>query len=250
MPSYHIIIDLEMNPTSEILRGKCHGLKTETIEMGAIKIDASTNQVIDTFSCVICPQLNKRIEPQITKLTGITTREAKTGLFFEEALDAFITWVGHFPSRIYSWSHTDLAQLTKECAAKHIPFPQELCDWVDFQAEYPKYLGYSENRCLSLKDAAKLIGTSVSAGKAHRALYDAQITSCLVLFVLTEEYKTYKSRMCGILYSSEQPLSCSIGDACNGKLAALLARMKSAENKGEETYNDSRFAGTVPVYIR
>lgn len=46
---YHIIIDLEMNPTSELLRSKCHGLKSETIEVGAIKIDASTNQVVDTL---------------------------------------------------------------------------------------------------------------------------------------------------------------------------------------------------------
>lgn len=165
-------------------------------------------------------------------------------MLFEEALAIFVAWVGHFPSGFYRWSNTDLAQLTKECAAKHIPFPDELIDRVDFQAEYSKYLGYSEKQCLSLTDAAKLIGRSVSASKTHRALYDAQVASCLVLFVLTGEYKAYKSKLCNVLCFSEQPLTRSIRDAGGGKLAALL------ERKREGPYYDSKFVGSVPVYIR
>ena len=75
MPTYHIVLDLEMNPVSEFCCCTCNGLKTETIEIGAIKIDARTNQIVDEFSCVVRPQFNHRIEPQITRLTGISTSE-------------------------------------------------------------------------------------------------------------------------------------------------------------------------------
>ena len=43
MPTYHIVLDLEMNPVSEVCCYTSNGLKTETIEIGAIKIDANTN---------------------------------------------------------------------------------------------------------------------------------------------------------------------------------------------------------------
>ncbi len=228
MPNYHIVLDLEMNPVSDSCCCTSKELKTETIEIGAIKIDANTNQIVDDFSCVVRPQFNRRIEPQIRRLTGISTKEVKTADPFCTALSNFVDWIGQDKAQIYSWSLSDYTQLKKECFAKHVAFPAAFLDWVDFQAEYPKYLGYSHNRCFSLKDAANLIGTTVVPGCAHRALYDAQVTAKLVLFALTGEYKHYTSRINGVMgpYST---MTYSIGEACGSKLAALLARMNENE---------------------
>lgn len=249
MPTYHIVLDLEMNPVSEFCYCTCNGLKTETIEIGVIKINARTNQIVDEFSCVVRPQFNHRIEPQITRLTGISTSEVKSTNTFVAALSNFVDWIGHDTAQIYSWSPSDYSQLKKECFAKHIEFPDALLDWIDFQAEYPKYLGYSHNRCFSLKDAANLIGSTIIPSRAHRALYDAQVTAKLVLFALTEEYKHYASRISDIMDRTNSTMTYSIGDACGSKLAALLARMNANEEREVSQYG-REFVGTTPAFVR
>jgi inhibitor of KinA sporulation pathway (predicted exonuclease) len=231
MSVYHIVLDLEMNPVSALQLSACNGLKTETIEFGAIKIDASTNQIVDEYSCVVCPEFNHRIEPEITRLTGITSKEVRTAKSFHTALSDFISWIGCDNATIFSWSPSDYSQLRKECNAKHIAFPTELVNWVDFQAEYPKYLGYSLNKCFSLKEAAGMVGTTFISSRAHRALYDAQITAKLVLFALTGEYKHYTNRISNMIDSSPRVMTYSIGDTCGGKLTALLTRLNSSTER-------------------
>lgn len=248
MPAYHIVLDLEMNPVSALCCA-CNGLKTETIEIGAIKIDAATNRIVDEFTCVVRPQFNHRIEPNITRLTGITTREVRSAGTFCAALANFIDWIGLDDAKIYSWSPSDYFQLRQECRAKQIAFPEALSDWTDFQAEYPRYLGYSRNRCFSLKDAANLIGATMIPGCAHRALYDAQITAKLVLFALTEEYKHYTGKIQGHMAQSSSTMTYSIGDACGGKLAALLARLNDNEER-EAPRNGKVYIGSTAAFVR
>lgn len=232
MPTYYIVLDLEMNPTSRTLRCQCNDLKRETIEIGAVKIDAVTNTVVGEYTCVIRPQLNHQVEPYITKLTGITTKEVRNAPTFGQAFADFMAWVGDSPVGVYSWSDTDFMQLIDECEAKGIHFPDQFVDWTDFQKEYPKYLGYSEDRCFNLRDAAKLLGVRGKSGKAHRALYDAQVTAQLVLYAQTGEYEKYKGRIEVNVDRSRDTMTYSIGDACGGKLAALLARMRVEQERG------------------
>lgn len=246
MSAYHIVLDLEMNPVSVHNAGASHGLRAETIEIGAVKINAATNQIIAEFSCVVRPEFNNRIEPNITRLTGITTSEVRTAKNFSSALIDFSRWVGSDQVQIYSWSPSDYLQLYSECEAKHIAFPEALRNWIDFQAEYPKYLGYSQTRCLSLKDAARLIGTAVIPGRAHRALYDAQITAKLVLFALTGEYKHYTSSMAN---SGQRAMTYSIGEAYGSKLAALLARLNQSEER-EVCQHGTEYLRTAESAVR
>lgn len=248
MPAYHIVLDLEMNPVSGLCC-PCGGLKTETIEIGAIKIDADTNRIVDEFTCLVRPQFNHRIEPNITRLTGITTREVRTANTFCGALEDFIHWIGLDPAKIYSWSPSDYSQLRQECRAKQIEFPEVLSNWTDFQAEYPQYLGYSRNRCFSLKDAAYLIGTTMVPGRAHRALYDAQVTAKLVLFALTGEYKHYAGRVQDNMSQAGSTMTYSIGDACGGKLAALLDRLNDNEER-EAPRNGKVYIGSTAAFVR
>lgn len=249
MSAYHIVLDLEMNPVSELNSAVYQGLSNETIEIGAIKINATTNQIVDEYSCVVRPELNHRIEPKITRLTGITTSKVRSAKNFKAVLTDFVRWIGNDSVTIYSWSPSDLSQIKKECAAKHIVFPTELTNWVDFQAEYPKYLGYSTNKCLSLKDAAQLIGTTMSPSRSHRALYDAQITGKLVLFALTGEYEHYTSRINNVMDASRRTMTYSIGDACGNKLAALLARMNDNGEREVSKYG-AELTGTASAFVR
>lgn len=240
MQNYHIVLDLEMNPTE----GGHNGLQREIIEIGAVKIDAATNRVMDEFSCLVKPQFHHRIDPQITRLTGITTAEVSDAVGFCEAFSAFIRWVGDGAGNIYTWSPTDCVQLRQECRAKDFAFPEDLGQWVDYQAEYPRYLGYSGNRCFGLDIAAEMIGTYMDHRQAHRALYDAQITAKLVLFALTGEYLHYTSRL-----GKVSAMTYSIGDACGGKLALLLAKLHTHEER-EATCYGTHSIGTTGAFVR
>lgn len=236
MSHYHIVIDLEMNPTAEYLRSQCRGLKHEVIEIGAVKIEDGTNRIVSEFSCLVRPGFNRRVEPKITRLTGITTAEAFRGCEFSQAMERLAAWIGPDPAKIYSWSDTDYYQLSNECRAKGIPFPEAMADWTDYQAEYPKYLGYARSRCLSLKDAAGYIGVGFQGGRAHRALCDARVTASLVLFALTEEYKHCACRIRDENDKTRDTMTYSLADACGGKLTALLERLGREEKKEAAGY--------------
>lgn len=241
MSTYYIVIDLEMNPVDTALHA-CSGLYQETIEIGAVKVESGSNRIVSQFSRVIRPEYNSRIEPRITQLTGISTREVRHADTFHTVWCDFLQWIGTDPVRIYSWSNSDYLQLTQECAAKNIPFPAILADWVDFQAEYPDYLGYSNNQCLSLKKAARMIGITIVSRDAHRALYDAQITSQLVIFARSGAYRHYISSV----NQEKSTMTYSLADACGGKLSALLAKM----NEKEATYHADRCHYAVEAYVR
>lgn len=242
MRTYYIILDLEMNPVAANHPAALSGLYRETIEIGAVKIDAGTNRIVSEFSRLICPECNSRIEPVITRLTGITTQDVSGAGSFGNVLADFVSWIGQDPVRIYSWSNSDLLQLEEECRTKQIPLPAVLEDWVDFQAEFPSYLGMTDRNCLSLKNAARMIGTPMSGKKAHRALYDAQVTGQLVIFVYSGAYRHYTSAVS----QTKSAMTYSLGDACGGKLAALLAKM----NEREDSPYAEGYRSPNPAYIR
>lgn len=132
----YIIMDLEMNPVSKRNRDARSRLHREIIEIGAVKLDEDHN-VVDKFRCYVKPQFNSEITPFITSLTGITSYEVCGACCFEDALFAFEKWIGYDkPSKVYSWSLSDLEQLSTECDYKQVKLPENMNNWVDFQAVY------------------------------------------------------------------------------------------------------------------
>lgn len=211
MYEQHIIIDFEMNPVSKKNREVRKELHKEIIEIGAVKLD-KYNRIVDRFSCLVKPQYNDEIACFITKLTGIKTGSIKKAYEFEDAMKAFSEWIGEDKARIYSWSDADLYQLQTECAYKNINIPNNMKRWLDFQAIYPRVMQLDRKKKMSLSDAAQWFGVEVDKRKAHRALYDAEITAELVIPVLTGEYKNQLE----ILRGSEErhDSGFTIGDAC------------------------------------
>ena len=67
---YHVVIDLEMNPVSREYNDIRKKLTDEVIEIGAVKLNDSYEQ-IDEFQCYVKPEYGS-IKKHITRLTGIT----------------------------------------------------------------------------------------------------------------------------------------------------------------------------------
>ena len=188
MYDQHIILDFEMNPVSKKNAAARAELKREIIEIGAVKLN-SKYEVVDRFSCFIKPAYSTCVTDYITKLTGIRTCDVHGAVNYEKALEMFNTWIGPGRNRIYSWSDTDLRQIVAECEYKDVDYPTNITLWLDFQVLFPRLMGLNQDVLMSLHDAANWYGAEMDCKSAHRALYDAEVTTELVRGVLTGEYK-------------------------------------------------------------
>lgn len=218
----HIVIDFEMNPVDG-KREDAHLLpKSEIIQIGAVKLDEDYN-VIDSFNAFVCPQLNDKITKHITQITGITTEQVGNAEGLESVLQDFSRWIGEENSRIYAWSKNDLMQLREECAYKGIAIPDNMGKWIDFQAVYGVLTRLSRRgRKISLTAAAERFCIDVDKQKLHGALYDAELTTKLLVPFLNGEYIALME-----LYrvnTKKQPMTQTIGDKWGDILRQFAAQ--------------------------
>ena len=84
----------------------------------------------------------------------------------------------------------DLFQSQSERKYKKIPIPDRLKDWLDFQKQYTIPMGKDVCReQMALHRAAEQFGIVINEKCSHNALYDAQITTELLIMFLTGEYR-------------------------------------------------------------
>lgn len=91
--------------------------------------------------------------------------------------------------------------------------PTNMHRWMDFQVVYPRVMVLDRSKKMSLADAAQWYGVFVDKRRAHRALYDAEITAELVIPVLTGEYKKQVTVL-KTSRDSKENSGYTIGDAC------------------------------------
>ena len=221
----NIVVDFEWTGTpKETWR---NGLRQEIIEVGAVKVFPD-GAVVDTFARLVCPEIATAIDPCVRKLTGIQDCDVCEAAPFSQVMEEFFTWIGQGPVRMVAWSDNDQRQFEKECRAKGVEVPSQLRRWMDLQTVYPRVMGINYKRHLSLEDAAGWYGIEVDSASAHRALYDARVTSEFLVELLTggfEEHRLAMQQAMGRLGSHS--CTTNIGSACSA-LAELRARLEAA----------------------
>ena len=234
----HVILDFEMNPVSAKTRSgfkrKEKHLYTELIEIGAVKLREDYSKAGE-FSVLIRPVMNTRIEPNITSLTGITFENVEGAVSFADALASFSSWIGDGEACIYSWSRNDQTQLQNECNFKAVPFPENMQKWEDFQEMFPRITEINLQRQMSLEAAAQMAGVLYEEEKAHRALYDAEVTAELVKMVLSGAYRESMASVRNVIKPSVEHSTFSLGDKFGAQLAALFADRPDEKCKGENS---------------
>lgn len=83
---------------------------------------------------------------------------------------------------------------------------------------------------VKLEEAANWCGIPFEANRAHRALYDAQMTAELFRMMLAGDLATQREGMSSQVKSpsDEKPLLSTLGGSCGG-LAELLASLRAQE---------------------
>ena len=65
----------------------------EVVQIGAVKVDADSLEVVDRFEILVKPRINSALSPYLEELTGITNDEVKArGRDFAHAYDAFLAF--------------------------------------------------------------------------------------------------------------------------------------------------------------
>ena len=90
----YIVLDLEFNQAFPFKSGKkvepnpeC---PFEIIQIGAVKLNEHFEQ-LDSFNCMISPQIYPRLHPFVEKITGIRPKMLTGQPHFPEAYQAFLT---------------------------------------------------------------------------------------------------------------------------------------------------------------
>jgi inhibitor of KinA sporulation pathway (predicted exonuclease) len=177
-----IFLDLEMNPIPRGYKVERELCSSEIIQIGAVALNTH-NIIIGDYEQIVKPQFSHVVAPAIYRLTGITTEMLNKGIYFEEAINDFITWcekVSHNNLyEIFAWSDNDLIQLQKEMLIKERTYffdMQFMNVWTDYQYIFCDLLGI--NSIISLDKAVKALDINFM-GTQHNALNDAKNTAKL-----------------------------------------------------------------------
>ncbi|MGN0173693.1 MAG: exonuclease domain-containing protein [Acutalibacteraceae bacterium] len=168
-----IIFDLEFNSTKLPHYDKNIN---EIIEIGAVKLDNSLNE-IDSFSMTVKPKYTKKLNPYTKKITQITEDELKHSSPFEKVIEEFVDWCDVDNNTCFlTWSDTDLHVM----AENYAEFLKKDC--VDFITKYTdlqKYISFfiktENNNQISLKSAAEHFKIDTENFSMHRAEDDSRV---------------------------------------------------------------------------
>ena len=170
----YVILDLEFNGAYS---KKKHRFVNEIIEFGAVKCDEQLN-IIDTFSALVNPQISKKLNSHVSRLTHINMSELQEcNNTFTHVLSRFIKFLGD--SALMSWGTGDVLVLMENylyyCGEDRLPF---LSRYVNLQTYCERALDYTDSaHQMGLSTCAGMIGLPFDSENLHRALTDAELTS-------------------------------------------------------------------------
>lgn len=147
------------------LKGTCTrdgGITTETIEIGAARIDGAN---VEYWSSFVRPIINPRLSDFCKTLTTIQQADVDTARKFPEAFSAFCRWAN--THRFYSWGTYDRDQLRLDCETHLIQNP--FTNHIDLSRVFKIMAGH---KC-GHRRAMKHLGL-IPDGTHHRGIDDVK----------------------------------------------------------------------------
>lgn len=217
----HVFLDFEMNPIPKKNKEAREIVRSEIIEIGAVKLDEQYQQV-GRYSCYVRPEYGE-IARNITLLTGITQADVQDAPPLSQALEDFLGWIGPGKVRVYSWSDSDRSQLLRECTLKGLypdRLPAPFRRWMDFQRVYTRLMGLSRHSNLSLRNAMGAVDQDFS-GDQHRAVDDAENSASLLTLVKDPQAFQERVRLVQSFFGEQPDQGTTLGDLFGDAFAGI-----------------------------
>jgi sporulation inhibitor KapD len=158
----------------------------EIIEAGVVFV--SDNQVIETFTSFVKPEINSVLTECCKQFCGIEQADVDSGFSFVQLVSKLAKYNERGHMTIVTWGNMDMYVLRKQCHYWNLPFPFT-GDELDLSMEHKRF--YGEQNQSGLMKALLEFGKPTDR-KHHRALDDALTT--FEIFKLVEKDKEYLNR--------------------------------------------------------
>jgi len=179
-PKHYLIIDLEATCCN---KGRVKREEMETIEIGAVVIDAYTLKVVDEYEIFIKPILNPTLTSFCKELTTITQNDVDVALGYKEALADFKKWFSKYDDALFcSWGDYDKSQFKRDCKLHNIDYPFNE-EHLNIKQRFAKVQGVES---CDLDKALKQVGLEL-VGTHHRGIDDARNMGCLMPYIVKEK---------------------------------------------------------------
>jgi inhibitor of KinA sporulation pathway (predicted exonuclease) len=170
-PDMLIVFDLEF--TAWECSMASHWLRPgefkEVVQIGAVRLDAASFQILDEFEILVRPAINSVLSPYLENLTGITNSQlAERGVDFATAYDRFVAFAGGAPISAFGHDEWVLEENIRLYGLKQMtPLPV----FHDLRAWFAEH--QVDPRGMHSCDIGPSLGVPF-IGRAHNALDDAR----------------------------------------------------------------------------
>ncbi len=175
---YFLIVDLEATCCD---RGSVPRREMETIEIGAVLVDAQTLVAVAEFDRFVRPVRHPQLTAFCTRLTGITQQDLDGAALFPQVLAEFQHWFSAYRSLLFcSWGEYDKNQLRQDCSYHGVSYPFGDTHWNIKQA-FCDAQGLKKG--CGMRRALTIAGLQLE-GRHHRGIDDARNMVRLMPWIL------------------------------------------------------------------
>src|ERR1035437_5649018 len=104
-----VIFDLEATCWEE--GAELKRVDSEIIEIGAVRVDKETGEIIDKFQSFVKPHFHLELSDYCKNLTSIQQDDVDAANMFYEVMPTFDYWLGETDEYIMSWGMYDKNQI-------------------------------------------------------------------------------------------------------------------------------------------
>ncbi|MEO0967184.1 MAG: 3'-5' exonuclease [Cyanobacteria bacterium J06639_18] len=175
---HYLIVDLEATCCDKF---SIPQKEMETIEIGAVIVEAVGLNVIDEFTIFIKPVRHPILTAFCTELTTIKQADLENAPTFSQAAETFKCWFEKYKNSIFcSWGDYDKNQLERDAKYHKIPYPMGN-EHVNIKKLFSLALGTKKQ--YGMAKALKMVGLSMD-GTHHRGIDDAKNLAKLMPFII------------------------------------------------------------------
>ena len=178
--SHLLVIDLEATCSTD---DTISTQEMETIEIGAVMLDAEDHSPVDEFCTFVRPVRNPTLTPFCTELTSITQPDVEDAPHYREAIEALKTWMHAYGHVLFcSWGDYDRIQFKRDCAFHDVAYPFA-SDHLNLKKAFA--VAQRRRKTQSLTRALRSVRLSFE-GDHHRGIDDARNIARLVPYALDQ----------------------------------------------------------------
>ncbi|WLQ12421.1 3'-5' exonuclease [Hahella aquimaris] len=180
-PDYYLIIDLEATCCDQ---GSVPRREMETIEIGAVLVDATSLAVVDEFQTFIRPVRHPQLTDFCRELTTIKQEQVDNAPTYPEAIESLQGWMRHYPNYLFcSWGDYDKGQFEQDCQYHRVAYPFA-SGHLNIKKQFSATQGHKKK--YGMAKALSLVGLTLE-GSHHRGIDDARNMAKLMPYIVDLE---------------------------------------------------------------